>query len=121
MPNRFDVYLHDTPEKQFFRRDRRTISHGCVRVQNPRDLAALLLQEPVEAINQSIARGATNHQMLRQPMPVFFVYQTAFLGPGGAIEFRPDTYNRDPEIWQHLHPTGQAPMAQSVGVRQPRG
>ncbi|MGH7061195.1 MAG: L,D-transpeptidase family protein, partial [Stellaceae bacterium] len=58
MPNRFDVYLHDTPEKQLFRRDRRTVSHGCVRVQNPRELAALLLQQPVETINQAIARGA---------------------------------------------------------------
>lgn len=121
MPNRFDVYLHDTPQKSLFNRDNRRVSHGCVRVQNPRELAALLLQQPVEAISQAIARGTTNHQMLPQPIPVFFVYQTAFPGPNGTIEFRPDVYNRDPEIWQHLRPTGQAPVAQGETERQPRG
>lgn len=121
MPNRFDVYLHDTPEKFLFSRDNRRVSHGCVRVQNPRELAALALQTPVETINQGIARGATAHQMLPQPIPVFFVYQTAFLGPNGAIEFRPDVYNRDPEIWQHLLPMRQAPVAQGQTARQPRG
>lgn len=121
MPNRFDVYLHDTPEKSLFNRDNRRVSHGCVRVQNPRELAALLLQQPIEAINQGIASGGTNHRMLPQPVPVFFVYQTAFLGRNGAIEFRPDVYNRDPEIWQHLRPTWQAPVAQGQIARQPRG
>jgi murein L,D-transpeptidase YcbB/YkuD len=121
MPDRFDVYLHDTPEKALFHRDNRTISHGCVRVMDPRELAALVLQQPIEAIDQAIARGATNHQMLPQRMPVFFVYQTAFLGPNGTIEFRPDIYARDPEIWQHLNPTAQAPVAQGETARQPRG
>ncbi len=121
MADRFDVYLHDTPEKALFNRDNRRDSHGCVRVQTPRELAALLLQQPVETINQAIARNSTNRRMLPQPIPVFLVYQTAFLGPGGAIEFHPDVYGRDSEILLHLHPTEQAPVAQREAVGQRRG
>jgi len=111
MQDRFDVYLHDTPLKNLFSRDNRRQSHGCVRVQNPRELAALLLEQPVAAINQGIALGYTNRRMLPTPIPVFMVYQTAFANPDGTIEFRPDVYERDAEIWQHLQPARQAPEA----------
>jgi murein L,D-transpeptidase YcbB/YkuD len=120
MQDRFDVYLHDTPLKRLFARDDRRQSHGCVRVQNPRELAALLLQQPVAVINQGIARGDTNRRMLPASIPVFMVYQTAFAGPDGGIEFRPDVYQRDAEIWQRLHPAGQAPVAQGTPAGQPR-
>ena len=53
MKNRFDVYLHDTPSKDLFSRDNRRISHGCIRVENPRELAALLMQQPIDAIKRS--------------------------------------------------------------------
>jgi murein L,D-transpeptidase YcbB/YkuD len=120
MQDRFDVYLHDTPLKRLFARDDRRQSHGCVRVQNPRELAALLLQQPVAVINQGIARGDTNRRMLPASIPVFMVYQTAFAGPDGGIEFRPDVYQRDAEIWERLHPAGQAPVAQGTPASQPR-
>ena len=112
MPNRFDVYLHDTPLKNLFSRDNRRQSHGCVRVQNPRELAALLLQQPVETIDRGIAVGSTNRRMLPAPVAVFLVYQTAFADADGTVEFRPDVYDRDAEIWQRLHPSQQAPVAQ---------
>ncbi len=121
MVDRFDVYLHDTPEKFLFVRDNRRRSHGCVRVQNPRELAALLLQQPIEAINKGIALGYTNRRMLPAPVPVFLVYQTAFLDSDGAITFRPDVYDRDEEIWQRLHPAPQAPVAQGDAAGQRRG
>jgi murein L,D-transpeptidase YcbB/YkuD len=121
MQDRFDVYLHDTPLKALFARDNRRQSHGCVRVQNPRDLAALLLRQPVEVINQGIALGYTNRRMLPAPIPVFVVYQTAFAGADGGIEFRPDVYQRDAEIWQHLRPARQAPVAQDNPTSQIRG
>jgi murein L,D-transpeptidase YcbB/YkuD len=111
MQDRFDVYLHDTPLKNLFSRDNRRQSHGCVRVQNPRELAALLLQQPVAAINQGIALGYTNRRMLPASIAVFMVYQTAFANPDGTIEFRPDFYERDAEIWQQLQPARQAPEA----------
>ena len=120
MQDRFDVYLHDTPLKHLFSRDNRRQSHGCVRVQNPRELAALLLQQPVEVINKAIALGYTNRRMLPAPVPVFVVYQDAFAARDGTIEFHPDVYRRDDEIWQHLHPAQQAPVAQRDAAGQRR-
>src|SRR6185437_4417276 len=71
MEDRFDVYLHDTPLRYLFARENRRLSHGCVRVQNPRDLASLLSGEPVEAINKGIATNATTRHSLPAPIPVF--------------------------------------------------
>ncbi|HWD57226.1 MAG TPA: L,D-transpeptidase family protein, partial [Stellaceae bacterium] len=88
MDNRFDVYLHDTPSKNLFSRDDRRISHGCIRVENPRELAALLMQQPIDAINEAIATGGTARSSLPQPVPVFVVYETAFAGVDGRLEFR---------------------------------
>lgn len=104
MKNRFDVYLHDTPGKAIFGRDDRRISHGCIRVEKPRELAALLMNQPVEAIDEAIATGNTTEARLPQPIPVFVVYETAFADADGRLQFRPDFYGRDAEIWQHLDP-----------------
>jgi murein L,D-transpeptidase YcbB/YkuD len=84
-------------------RDNRRQSHGCVRVQNPRELAALLLQEPVDWVNQAIAVGYTHRQPLPALLPVFFVYQTVVAEPGASIHFYSDVYRRDAEIWNGLH------------------
>ncbi len=102
MPNRFDVYLHDTPDRYIFNRDNRRISHGCIRVQNPRDFAALLLQQPISKVDQGIAIGGTTRHLLPSPMPVFVVYETAFLGSNGMVQFRPDFYHRDADIVRAL-------------------
>jgi len=107
MPNRFDVYLHDTPDKYLFNRDDRRISHGCIRVQEPRELAALLMQKPIDTINQAIVMGGTTLSNLSPPVPVFVVYQTAFVDTDGTLQFRPDFYQRDAEIWQQLHRRSQ--------------
>jgi L,D-transpeptidase YcbB len=102
MPNSFDVYLHDTPLKGLFARDNRRQSHGCVRVENPRELASLLLQEPVGSVNEAISVGYTHREYLPTSLPVFIVYQTVSVGPGGSVEVLPDQYNRDQEIWDQL-------------------
>jgi len=107
MDNRFDVYLHDTPSKGIFAHDDRRISHGCIRVEKPRELAALLMQEPVEDIDQAIATGNTTRSNLPQPVPVFVVYETAFADASGRLQFRPDVYGRDAEIWTQLDPERQ--------------
>lgn len=108
MNNKFDVYLHDTPGKELFLRDNRRLSHGCIRVENPRQLAALVMQKPVEAIDQAIATGDTNRTPVPKPVPVFVVYETAFADADGMLHFRPDTYGRDAEIWRSLAPRGLA-------------
>jgi murein L,D-transpeptidase YcbB/YkuD len=119
MEDRFDVYLHDTPLRHLFARENRRLSHGCVRVQNPRDLAALLLQEPVDTINHGIALGYTNRRALAAPIPVFIVYQTAFVGADGNLEFRRDAYRRDDDIWHRLMRNAQLPIAgQETGQRR---
>jgi L,D-transpeptidase YcbB len=114
MANRFDVYLHDTPDKYLFSRDNRRISHGCIRVQNPRELATLLMQQPIDTINQAIATGGTNRSSLAVPVPVFVVYQTAFL-EAGTLQFRPDIYNRDAAIWAYLQGRGKGETAPAGG------
>jgi L,D-transpeptidase YcbB len=108
MKNRFDVYLHDTPSKVLFSRDDRRFSHGCIRVEDPRKLAALLMQQPIDAIDQAIATGDTTWSALPKPVPVFVVYETAFADADGKLQFRADFYKRDAEISQYLDPKRRA-------------
>jgi murein L,D-transpeptidase YcbB/YkuD len=107
MKNRFDVYLHDTPSKNLFSRDDRRISHGCIRVENPQQLAALLMRQPIDVINQEIATGSTTRRNPPQPVPVFVVYETAFADDDGKLQFRADIYGRDAEIRKYLNPKGR--------------
>ncbi|GAB0115994.1 hypothetical protein Acid7E03_00660 [Acidisoma sp. 7E03] len=109
MPNRFDVYLHDTPDREIFNESNRQLSHGCIRVQNPRELASLLLDTPLSAVDDGIAQGGTTQHDLPKPVPVYVVYQTAFVDPTGTLQFRPDFYHRDQAIWQALHRGPSAP------------
>ncbi|MBP0463393.1 L,D-transpeptidase family protein [Roseomonas sp. PWR1] len=102
MPNRFDVYLHDTPDRFIFSRGNRQMSRGCIRVENPRELAALLMREPIEVIDRKIAQGDTVRTRLPRPVPVFVTYHTAFLDDDGTIQFRPDFYDRDTGLMRRL-------------------
>jgi murein L,D-transpeptidase YcbB/YkuD len=102
MNNRFDVYLHDTPSKSLFDRNDRRISHGCIRVEDPRKLAALLMQQPSDAIDQTISTGDTIRRDLPRSVPVFVVYETAFADVDDRLQYRADIYGRDLEIWQYL-------------------
>jgi L,D-transpeptidase YcbB len=121
MTDRYDVYLHDTPIKSLFQSADRMMSHGCVRVENPRALAALLLEQGPETIDKGIARGYTNRRPLPTPVPIFIVYQTAYVESDGSIQFRSDPYERDDEIWQHLTRAPQPPLAQDSAVGQRKG
>lgn len=107
MPNRFDVYLHDTPNRYIFRRGDRRMSRGCIRVENPRELAALLMEQPIEAIDEKIAIGSTTRSRLPTPVPVFVTYQTAFLDAEGALQFRDDFYGRDEDLHRRLRGRAQ--------------
>jgi murein L,D-transpeptidase YcbB/YkuD len=102
MNNKFDVYLHDTPGRELFKRDNRRISHGCIRVENPRELAALVMQQSPEEIDQTIATGDTSRIKVPKPVPVFVTYETAYADLDGKVQFRPDIYGRDADIWQSI-------------------
>jgi len=99
MPNKFDVYLHDTPMKQAFAEDSRTLSHGCMRVQQIAPLVSLALngdaQSGLSELSQMIAAGETKKLTIDRPIPVYVLYWTAFVDSDGAVEFRPDVYERD--------------------------
>jgi murein L,D-transpeptidase YcbB/YkuD len=115
------VYLHDTPMRSYFALANRRLSHGCVRVQNPRELASLLLGIPENEITRNINLGNTNRRNLAQPVPVFIVYQTAFVDTEGELQFRQDVYQRDTEIAQRLTHGAQPPLAQQVRANQRGG
>lgn len=110
MTNRFDVYLHDTPGKHLFSLTGRRISHGCIRVENPQQLAALLMQQPIDDINETIKTGDTIRRTLPQPVPVFVVYETAFADADGKLQYRADSYRRDAAIWKYLDPKAREMM-----------
>ncbi|HYR27039.1 MAG TPA: L,D-transpeptidase family protein [Thermoanaerobaculia bacterium] len=99
MPNRYDVYLHDTPAKQLFARSFRAFSHGCIRLERPMDLALYLLRDQPrwtrEAIETDIATGTERTIRLTSPRPVYVLYWTAWVGDDGQIEFHRDHYERD--------------------------
>jgi murein L,D-transpeptidase YcbB/YkuD len=121
MADRYDVYLHDTPQKSLFFSAARMMSHGCVRVENPRTLAQLLLGQGPEAIDRGIALGYTHRRSMPSPVPIFIVYQTAYVESNGSIQFSSDPYGRDEEIWRHLTRAQPPPLAQDAGVGQRKG
>lgn len=94
----FAVYLHDTPARSLFAKDRRFLSHGCVRLEKPRDLAMELLGWTSDQVDAAIAAKATHAVRLPSPVPVFLVYRTASAGADGKVAFRPDVYGWDAEI-----------------------
>lgn len=97
--NRFAIYLHDTPHRRLFDKENRALSHGCVRVQYPVELALNLLggdkQWTRETINETIKSGETVDAWLPAPVPIYLVYWTAWVGDVDQVNFREDIYERD--------------------------
>ena len=111
-PNPYNIYLHDTPEKSLFSKDRRTFSHGCVRLQQPFEFAYNLLKTqeewPEEFFNAQLTTGMEISVNLEEPVPVHLIYRTATVPTDGRINFRSDIYGRDQLIWQALSSQGVA-------------
>ncbi|HTO55301.1 MAG TPA: L,D-transpeptidase family protein [Myxococcota bacterium] len=101
-PNSHSVYLHDTPSRNLFDRDDRAFSSGCIRVENPLELAALLLDEKPgwdrAAIDAAIAKGDTRTVGLAKPLPVLLLYWTAWVDGEGKLQLRRDLYGRDARV-----------------------
>jgi murein L,D-transpeptidase YcbB/YkuD len=99
LPNKFNVYLHDTPGKVAFERDQRALSHGCIRVQQILPLAALALggdrQMTLDDLNAAIGSGVTQQIKLNDPLPIYVLYWTAIAQEDGTVAFRRDLYGRD--------------------------
>jgi murein L,D-transpeptidase YcbB/YkuD len=123
VPNRFDVYLHDTPTRTLFARPRRTGSHGCIRVERAGELAAHVLADETgrwtpERLEEAIAGGGSRRIPVARPLPVYILYWTAFVGPGGLVQFRDDVYGRDHRLAAALAVERSAPgpdLARAIG------
>jgi murein L,D-transpeptidase YcbB/YkuD len=101
--NKFDVYLHDTPSRSLFAKETRSMSHGCVRVQNPVELANYLLKEDNneytgEDIEKLIAAGQNRHINIKKQVPIHIRYFTSEASSDGRVYFYRDVYNKDKEI-----------------------
>ena len=105
-PNKFDVYLHDTPAKELFARSERAFSSGCIRVERPVELAlALLGDDPkwtAETLEAALDRGTEQVVRLKQSVPVHLLYWTAWVDESGTLRFRRDVYGRDERLDQAL-------------------
>lgn len=98
-PNTNNVYLHSTPSKSLFSRDRRDFSHGCIRVQDPQRLAEWVLEAngdwPAERIAEFANGDVTKTIMLKKPIPVYILYSTVMVDQEGRISFFDDIYGHD--------------------------
>ncbi len=105
-PNRFNIYLHDTPAKSLFSEPERAFSHGCIRVQNPMGLAELVLAKTPgwtrERIELAIASGQRTIVTLSEPLPVHISYLTSWVNKDGSVHFRRDIYDRDAALARAL-------------------
>ncbi len=113
-PNEFDVYLHDTNARRYFQREKRALSHGCIRVAQPETLAALLLASTKWAPRDSLARlfadSASRRVNLPEPVPVDFLYWTAWVDPAGELHVRDDLYGFDRRLADYLDARPGAPF-----------
>ncbi len=94
-PNKHAIYMHDTPARSLFKREARAFSHGCVRLAEPRKMAAAVLGTTVNSIANRIAGGQNNTQTLKAKVPVYVAYFTAWPGADGKVEYFRDIYGRD--------------------------
>ncbi len=104
LPNRFNIYLHDTPAKEKFASTTRAFSHGCIRLSRPADLAYSMLERTGmdhAAVDAVWASGQNTRVNLPQRIPVHLIYATAFSSENG-IEFRTDIYGRDRKLFEAL-------------------
>ncbi len=101
-PNRFNVYLHDTPARELFARSQRDFSSGCIRVETPLELAVYLLSEDPawtrETILAAMQAGQERSVSLPRPIPVHIQYWTAWAAEDGTVQFRRDIYGRDGKL-----------------------
>jgi murein L,D-transpeptidase YcbB/YkuD len=98
-PNSNNIYLHDTPSKNLFSQEKRAFSHGCIRVAKPKELANLILQDDPnwtpEKIEAAMNAGKEKWYTLKNKIPVYIGYFTAWVDDDGLVNFHKDIYERD--------------------------
>ncbi|MFU8777731.1 MAG: L,D-transpeptidase family protein [Roseovarius sp.] len=109
-PNKWNIYLHDTPQKQLFQQDKRDFSSGCIRLQQPFDFAYELLSrqeaDPKSFFQSVLATKRETYVNLKEHVPVHLIYRTAVTRAGGKMQYRGDVYGRDARLWEALERAG---------------
>jgi murein L,D-transpeptidase YcbB/YkuD len=105
-PNNFDIYLHDTPAKSLFSRDKRAFSHGCIRLADAQKMAEYLLRNDPDWNSEKIVEAMNKKEpqvvKLKNTAEVFITYYTAWVDDEGRLNFREDVYGHDKEIRARL-------------------
>jgi L,D-transpeptidase YcbB len=106
-PNDYNIYMHDTPEQEFFSKTRRDFSHGCIRLERPADLAVWVLRDNPGGWNSERVRaamnGSPNNQVnLVHPIPVLIVYATVIVTDDKLVHFYDDIYGHDAALEEVL-------------------
>lgn len=94
-PNDHAIYMHDTPSKSYFNRDTRALSHGCIRLAEPRKMAAAVLGITEQDVAARIAQGKNIGEKINAKIPVYIAYFTAWPNKDGIVEYFDDVYDRD--------------------------
>lgn len=111
-PNTHAIYMHDTPSKSFFKKDMRALSHGCVRLADPRRMAAAVLGTTVDDVSKQIADGRNKGVTVPQRIPVYIAYFTAWPNKDGKVEYFDDVYERDMYMGRAFEATREARRSQ---------
>lgn len=110
-PNAYDIYLHDTPNRNLFAETQRNFSHGCIRISEPQRFAEFLLRNDStwtkSAIDSVMHGGIETKVVLEKPVPVMIVYFTAWVDADGILNFRKDIYGHDAGMMRSYNPTKQ--------------
>ncbi len=109
-PNKHAIYMHDTPSKGLFKRDVRAFSHGCVRLQNPRGMAAAVLGWSQDQIKAKLRQGHAE-QKVPNKIPVYVAYFTAWPSDAGKVNYSADIYGRDKRLQDAMDMTTNARSA----------
>lgn len=109
-PNKYNIYLHDTPAKSLFSREVRAYSHGCIRLHQPFEFAYTLLgpevDDPKATFHSYLRTGRESVLKFKTQVPVHLVYRTAYTATDGQMNYRSDIYGRDGRIWSALKAEG---------------
>ena len=109
-PNKYSIYMHDTPMKDLFFKDERTFSHGCIRLQEPFEFAYSLLRDqeidPENKFQELLQKEEETYINLTRKIPVYITYRTAFFDEYGQVHYRADVYGRDALVYMALADAG---------------
>jgi murein L,D-transpeptidase YcbB/YkuD len=107
-PNKHAIYMHDTPDRHLFSKRSRMFSHGCVRLEHPREMAAALLGKSTDHIGSRIDTGRNATERVSAHIPVYLAYFTAWPDAAGDVRYYDDVYDRDEYLSQALTKTAEA-------------